>query len=106
MTNEDLRFFENLFGGTGSLDKGFGYKYNEFACSEAIKIANSLKNKDSIIEYNKNSDDEKFRYVDISDSHSGNTFQMACALAISYLPMIRDQKISKIIEDEKNKNNI
>lgn len=103
MTKEELEFFENLFG--GSLDKGFGYQYNLFACEEGIKIANALKTKERITDFRANSNDDKYKFVNLFDEHSGNTFEMACAIAICYLPMIRDQKISKIIEDE-NKNNI
>ena len=107
MTKEELEFFENLFG--GSLDKGFGYQYNLFACEEGIKIANALKTKERITDFRANYFGHFIspfaEFVNLSDEHSGNTFEMACAIAICYLPMIRDQKISKIIEDE-NKNNI
>jgi uroporphyrinogen-III synthase len=33
----------------------------------------------------------------IDDGHSGNTFGLACKLAIAYIPMIRDKKIDIII---------
>lgn len=96
MSNEDLNFFTNLIG---DLNRGFGEKYNLFACEEAIKIAKSLKTKDNIIAFHKYSSEDQFKMVpDLSDDHSGNTFVLSCKLAISYLPMLREKKIDKIID--------
>lgn len=95
MRKEDLEFFENLIG---DMNAGFGREYNLFSCEEGIKIAESLKTKDKIIEFHKATwEEQKIMVPTIDDGHSGNTFGMACKLAIAYLPMIRDKKIDTII---------
>ena len=95
MRKEDLEFFEDLIG---DMNAGFGRNYNLFACEEGIKIAESLKNKDKIIEFHKETwENQKLMVPTIDDGHSGNTFGLACKLAIAYLPMIRDRKIDTII---------
>lgn len=95
MKKEDLEFFEKLIG---DMNSGFGKEYNIFACEEGIKIADALKNKDKIIEFHKaTSEIQKEMVPSMDDGHSGNTFNLACRLAIAYLPMIRDKKIDTII---------
>lgn len=94
-----MDFFKNLFG--GSLEEGFGYEYNLFCCEQAVLISETLKEKERIIEFHK-SDWEKQKEMvpSLSEEHSGNTFQMSCRLAISYLPemktIIREDKIDEI----------
>lgn len=99
MREEDLEFFKNI---GFDIDGGFGAKYNLFAISEGILIAETLQTKDMIITFSKSSwDDQKSLVPLISNDHSGNTFDMACHLAILYLPQLtvnkRDTKIDGII---------
>ena len=83
------------------MSKGFGYKYNIFCCEQAILIS-ELGSKEKIVEFNKEDwNKQKEMVPGLSDEHSGNTFEMACRLAISYLPQVkavrRDEKINKIL---------
>jgi len=102
MTQEDKEFFESL---VGDLNEGMGLGYNRFCCEQGITIAESLRNKDSIIEFTKlNWDEQKKLVPGLDDGHSGNTFGMnglfelyACKFAIAYLPRIRDKRINEII---------
>lgn len=95
MRKEDLEFFEKLIG---DLNAGFGKEYNLFACEEGIKISEALKTKEKIIEFHKSTwEVQKEMVPTIDDGHSGNTFGLACKLAIAYIPMIRDRKIDIII---------
>lgn len=99
MEKSDLDFFKNLIG---DIDSGFGKEYNIFCFSEAVKIATKLCNKDEIIKFHKEAFETQVKMVpDLDNSHSGNTFDMSCRLAISYLPQLlvnkRDGKIDKII---------
>lgn len=102
MTNEDKKFFEQLFGGLENMEKGFGYDYNIFCCEQAILIS-ELGSKEAIVDFNKQDwKKQKEMVPGLSDDHSGNTFGMACRLAISYLPQVkaikRDDKINKILD--------
>jgi hypothetical protein len=40
---------------------------------------------------------QKAEVPGLDDGHSGNTFNMACRLAITYLPKIREKRINEII---------
>jgi hypothetical protein len=42
-------------------------------------------------------DEQKSLVPGLDDGHSGNTFGVACRLAIFYLPMLRDKRIDEII---------
>ena len=100
MTVEDRKFFEEKLG---DLSEGFGLQYNLFACEEAIKISTSLETKDKIIEFHKADwEKQKSMVPSISDDHSGNTFDMACRIAIAYIPQLkinqRDEKIDIIVK--------
>lgn len=100
MRKEDLDFFTGL---GIDLDSGFGRDYNIFAISEGILIATTLRTKEMIVEFSKASwDEQKSLVPSLSDDHSGNTFGMACRLAISYLPQLkveeRDIKINEILD--------
>jgi len=102
MTDEDKQFFESLFGGLENMEKGFGYDYNMFCCEQGILIA-ELGTKEAIIDFSKQDWSKQKEMVHgLSDDHSGNTFQMSCRLAISYLPQAksikRDEKINKILD--------
>lgn len=102
MTIQDTIFFEKLFGGDLS-NGGFGKEYNIFCCEQGILIATKLETKDAIIKYHKSDSSEQNKLVpELSNEHSGNTFDMACRLAISYLPQLlvekRDKKIDDILE--------
>lgn len=99
MTKEDREFFESKLG---DLSQGFGLDYNLFACEQAILIADSLQSAEKIKEfYNMDWDVQKKMVPGLSDSHSGNTFGMACRIAAVYLPItaakIRDGKIDQIL---------
>lgn len=59
--------------------------YEMFVCTEAVKIAKTLKNSDQIAKFYKLPYEEQKVLVDISDAHSGNTFGGACALANAYV---------------------
>jgi hypothetical protein len=95
MTKEDTEFFESI---VGDLNEGMGEGYNRFCCEQGIIIAESLRTKDKIFEFNKMGWDEQKKLVPgLDDGHSGNTFGMACRLAIAYLPRIREKRIDEII---------
>ena len=95
MTQEDKEFFESL---VGDLNEGMGLAYNKFCCEQGIIIAESLRNKDKIIEFQKMDwNDQKKLVPGLDDGHSGNTFGVACRLAISYLPRIREKRIDEVI---------
>ena len=101
-TTDDTEELKVECMGIGDLSEGFGLEYNLFACEEAIKIATSLRSKDKIIEFHKSSwEDQKLMVPSISDDHSGNTFGMACKIAMVYLPFYetntRDEKLNEII---------
>lgn len=96
MTKEDIEFFESLLG---DLNSGMGVGYNRFCCDQGILIAESLRDKEKIIEFHKmNCDDQKKLVPGLDDGHSGNTFGMACRLAIAYLPRIREKRIDVILK--------
>lgn len=61
--------------------------YEMFCCLEAIKIANGCKTVEKVREFHKDSftDEMKALVPDLDDGHSGNTFGMACQLAVIYL---------------------
>jgi hypothetical protein len=42
-------------------------------------------------------DEQKKLVPGLDDGHSGNTFGMACRLAIAYLPRIREKRIDEVI---------
>jgi hypothetical protein len=95
MTQEDREFFESI---VGDLNEGMGEGYNRFCCEQAITIAESLRTKDRIIEFHKMTwDEQKSLVPGLDDGHSGNTFGVACRLAIVYLPMLREKRIDEII---------
>ena len=95
MIKEDKDFFESILG---DLSGGMGEGYNRFCCEQGIIIAESLRNKDSIIEFTKLFwDEQKSLVPGLDDGHSGNTFSMACRLAIAYLPKIREKRIDEVI---------
>jgi hypothetical protein len=95
MTDSDRKFFESIF----DLNSNFGLEYNLFCCEEAILISNKLQTKEKIVEFAKMSSTEQYKIVEgLSSDHSGNTFNMSCLLAISYLPNIREEKINVIID--------
>lgn len=102
MSNDDLDFFEKLLG---KLDSGFGKEYNLFCCEQAIIIAEDLQTKENIVYFHKANWDEQKQMVPlISTDHSGNTFGMACKIAIAYLPQLkankRDVKIDIVIKKD------
>ena len=95
MTQEDREFFESI---VGDLNSGFGEDYNIFCCDLGILIAESLRNKEKIVEFHKMEWNEQKKLVPgLDDGHSGNTFDMACRLAIAYLPRIREKRIDEVI---------
>jgi hypothetical protein len=95
MTQEDREFFESI---VGDLNSGMGEGYNRFCCEQGITIAESLRNKDKIIEFHKMGwGQQKTEVPGLDDGHSGNTFNMACRLAIAYLPRIREKRIDEVI---------
>lgn len=95
MTQEDREFFESI---VGDLNSGFGEDYNIFCCDQGILIAESLRNKEKIVEFHKMEWNEQKKLVPgLDDGHSGNTFDMACRLAIAYLPRIREKRIDEVI---------
>ena len=95
MTQEDFDFFESV---VGDLNAGMGLGYNKFCCEQSILIAESLRTKERIVEFTKMSWDEQKKMVPgLDDGHSGNTFGVACRLAVNYLPRIRDKRIDEII---------
>lgn len=101
MRTEDLEFFENLVG-KENIDAGFGRQYNIFSMEQGILIAEALKTKEAIVEFNNKSWDEQKRLVPgLDDGHSGNTFNMALRFAIAYLPQLlvnrRDERIDSVI---------
>lgn len=101
MNNNDLQFFKELLG--ESFNDGFGYEYNLFCCEQAVIIAETLETKEKIVEFHKADWEIQKKMVPlISEDHSGNTFEMACGLAITFLPQLkanrRDQKIDGIID--------
>jgi len=103
MTNEDLEFFKEKFG--GDLSKGMGISYNSFACEEAMLIAGCLETEERIIAFSKKDWNEQKKEVRLlSEDHSGGTFNMSIRLAIMYLPMLkankRDDKIEIIIKED------
>lgn len=61
--------------------------YEMFCCLEAIKIANGCKTVNKIREFHKNSFTAEMKALvpDLDGGHSGNTFGMACQLAVIYL---------------------
>jgi hypothetical protein len=60
--------------------------YELFVCTEAVKIAQTLKSPEAVAEFHTLSNVEQRRRVpDLADSHSGNTFGAACSLARQYL---------------------
>lgn len=105
MNAYDLEFFKEIVG--GDFRVGFGEDYNIFCCEEGIKIANTLETKEAIIDFHKSDYKSQVDLVpSLSSDHSGNTFNMACRLAISYLPRLsanllvenRDKKINDILQ--------
>jgi len=50
MAQEDREFFESI---VGDLNSGFGEDYNIFCCDQGILIAESLRNKEKIVEFHK-----------------------------------------------------
>lgn len=101
MKDEDLKFFENLLG-EENIDGGFGREYNLFCMKQGILIAESLKTKESIIEFNgKNWDEQQKLVPGLDDGHSGNTFVMSVRFAIAYLPQLlvkhRDERIDSVV---------
>lgn len=102
MTQEDRQFFESIFG---DLSQGFGLEYNLFCCEEGILIAQTLETKEKIVEFNKMDWNEQLKLVPgLNNGHSGNTFDMACEFAISYLPQLlmnkRDERIDTIVKSD------
>ena len=59
--------------------------YEIFVCTEAVKIAEALKTKDAIVEFNDKSYEEQKEIVSIGEGHSGNTFGMSIRLAVHYV---------------------
>ncbi len=95
MTQEDKEFFESI---VGDLSGGMGESYNRFCCEQGIIIAESLRTKDKIVEFHKMGwGEQKALVPGLDDGHSGNTFGMACKLAITYLPRIREKRIDEVI---------
>ena len=95
MTQEDRDFFESI---VGDLNSGMGEGYNRYCCEQAIIIAESLRNKDKIVEFHKMGwGEQKALVPGLDDGHSGNTFGVACRLAIAYLPRIREKRIDEVI---------
>lgn len=100
MRKEDLEFFENLVG-KENISGGFGRNYNLFCMEQGIIIAESLRNRQSIIDFNDMDFDNQKRLVPgLSSDHSGNTFGMSLRFAIAYLPMLRDKKIDSILDTQ------
>jgi hypothetical protein len=97
MRKEDKDFFESL-GMDFNSDGLMGGKYAIFCCEEAILICESLRTKNKIDEFSKASWDEQNKMVKfLSEDHSGNTFGVACRLAIAYIPMLRENRINEIL---------
>jgi hypothetical protein len=66
----------------------FKYEYESyemFCCSEAVKIATTLKTVEAISDWAKLPYEEQKKMVDVDDGHSGNTFGCACGLAKLYI---------------------
>lgn len=60
--------------------------YEVFTCEQAVIIADALKSADAIRAWHGLSwKDQKAAVPGLDDGHSGNTFGMACRLAIDYL---------------------
>lgn len=98
MRKEDQEFFESL-GMKFDSDEPMGAKYNMFCCDEGILISETLRNKEKIIEFNKSDWDTQKKMVPaLSEEHSGNTFGMACKIAIAYIPMLRENRINEILK--------
>jgi hypothetical protein len=100
MSKDDLEFFEDRIG-KEVLNEGFGYDYNIFCLQEGVKIAKACLSKESIKEfYELSASDQLLKVPDLSDSHSGNTFNMSCRFVFLYLEKIkidnRDEKIETI----------
>jgi len=95
MKQVDREFFESI---VGDLNSGMGEAYNRYCCEQGIIIAEALRSKDKIIEFSKMGwGQQKAEVPGLDDGHSGNTFNMACRLAIVYLPQIRDRRIDEVI---------
>lgn len=97
MNVNDIEFFKSI-GVKFDEKDDLGNKYITFCCEQAILIAESLRTKEKIETFFKADWDEQKKMVPgISDDHSGNTFSMACRLAIHYIPMLRDKRIDDIL---------
>lgn len=102
MRQSDVDFFQSI--GVKLYDEEGKYnRYSGFCCEEAIIISMILETEEKIIEFSKADWDRQKEMVScISEEHSGNTFNMACKLAIGYLPMLkvnmRDDKIEEIVK--------
>jgi predicted lactoylglutathione lyase len=104
MRENDLEFFKSigvtLYNTDGKYDR-----YSGFCCEEAIMIAMILETEEKIIEFSKADNARQKEMVScISEEHSGHTFNMACKLAVAYLPMLkvnmRDNKINDIVKPD------
>lgn len=97
MTTNDIEFFKSI-GVKFDEKDDLGNRYITFCCEQAILISESLRTREKIEIFNKANWDEQKRMVPgISDDHSGNTFSVACKLAIHYIPMLRDKRIDDIL---------
>lgn len=104
MRENDTKFFQSigvkLYGEDGKYDR-----YANFCCEEAVMISMILESEEKIIEFSKADNDTQKKMVScLSEEHSGNTFMMACKLAIAYLPMLkanmRNDKIEEIVKPD------
>lgn len=80
--------FSNRIKGLRSRNPNFWKieSYETFVCSEAIKIAQALKNTQAITDFYKIGYEEQRKILpELSDGHSGNTFGSACSLAGLYI---------------------
>lgn len=60
--------------------------YELFTCEQAVLIAETLKSPEAVVEFQKADwADQQALVPGLSDGHSGNTFGMACRLAVWYL---------------------
>lgn len=98
MRQEDKEFFESL-GMKFDSDGPMGGRYNIFCCEEGILISETLRTKEKIDKfYNSTWEEQKEMVRSISDEHSGNTFGMACKIAVAYIPMLRENRINEILK--------
>lgn len=60
-------------------------KYELFVCEEAVKLAKALGSVDAIRAFSEKPYKDQLKMVSIDSGHNGNTFGMACKLAVLFL---------------------